>query len=78
MQFRYSLFCYYAGVGIPTLILRLYKIFYSSKANYAYLCTYQISAPSLNYFLRYKGSQNPRWRGGCAHAPPSGKNFQHS
>ena len=47
------------------------------KLLYAHQFTYQISASSLNYFLGYEeGVQNPRWRRGCAHAPPSGKIFQ--
>jgi len=44
------------------------------KLLYAYQVAYQISASSLNYFLGYEeGCKNPRWRRGCAHAPPSGK-----
>ena len=46
------------------------------KLLYAYQFAYQISASSLNYFLEYEEeSKNPRWRRGCAHAPPSGKIF---
>jgi len=46
------------------------------KLLYAYQFAYQISASSLNYFLGYEeGSKNPKWRRGCAHAPPSGKIF---
>ena len=66
---------YFNIMGVAQIRPLADYIFYSSKATMHIYSHTKFELSVLITSWRMRGSQNPRWRRGCAHAPPNGKIF---